>query len=142
MSTKVTMTWVKGMVFDAVVNGHHILMDADPQWGGQDTGPRPKPLILAAISGCTGMDVVSILEKMHVTGYTFSIDMEAESTTEHPIIYHTIYVKYFFQGNDLPSDKIIKAVKLSSEQYCGVSAMISKSSTMVFKVYINGTEVM
>ncbi len=142
MSSKVTMTWVKDMLFDANVNGHHILMDADPEWGGQDQGPRPKPLILAALSGCTGMDVVSILEKMQVKDYSFSMDMEAEPTTEHPIIYHTITVKYLFQGTDLPQDKIIKAVKLSSERYCGVSAMLQKSSNLVFKVFINDLEVM
>lgn len=141
MSTKISMTWQKDMVFDAEVNGHHILMDADAQWGGQDKGCRPKPLLLAALSGCSGMDVVSILDKMQVKGYSFTVDMEAEPTEEQPVTYHTITMIFRFIGNDLPQDKIVKAVNLSTHKYCGVHAMLSKAAKIIEKIFINEIEV-
>jgi len=98
-------------------------------------------LLLAALSGCSGMDVVSILEKMNVPEYKFDVDMEADSTTEHPITYHTIRMNFLFEGVDLPKDKFVKAVKLSTEKYCGVMAMLKKAANIIVKVYINAEEV-
>ncbi len=141
MTTKASMKWVKDMLFDAEISGHHILMDADTQWGGKDQGARPKPLLLAALSGCSGMDVVSILDKMKVPEYTFDVDMEADSTSEHPITYHTIRMNFRFEGETLPKDKFVKAVKLSTERYCGVMAMLKKAANIIVNVYINGEEV-
>ncbi|MDD3235962.1 MAG: OsmC family protein [Candidatus Cloacimonetes bacterium] len=141
MSYKVVTKWAGGMLFDANIGGHHVLMDSDKEFGGQDQGARPKPLLFAALAGCSGIDVVSILTKMQVKDYTFEIDTEGESTTEHPIIYHTITVKFLFSGNDLPPDKIKKAVNLSTERYCGVIAMLSKAANIIVKIYINNTEV-
>jgi putative redox protein len=142
MGTTVKTKWVGGMVFDAEMNGHHLLMDADAQWGGKDAGPRPKPLLLAALAGCSGLDVVSILDKMQLKDYSFDIDTEAESTTEHPITYHTITIKFLFKGDNLPQDKIVKAVTLSSEKYCGVNAMLRKAANIIVKIYINDSEVL
>jgi len=141
MTTKTSTNWVKGMAFDAEISGHHLTMDADSEWGGQDLGPRPKPLLLAALAGCTGMDVVSILDKMKVGPYTFRMDIEADSTEEHPIVYKEIRLSYIFGGEALPQDKIMKAVKLSFEQYCGVSAMLKKAMPVSIKVFINEKEV-
>ena len=55
--------WMGKMRFNALVNGHTIVMDAPPRAGGEENGPIPKPLILTALSGCTGMDVVALLRK-------------------------------------------------------------------------------
>lgn len=140
MATNISMSWVKDMLFDAEVSGHHILMDLDTQAGGEDKGVRPKPLLLTALSGCTGMDVVSILKKMKVTDYKFKVDIQAESTTEHPITYHTINVDFLFEGNDLPKDKLLRAVELSNTKYCGAMAMLRKAAQINVKVYINGLE--
>jgi len=141
MTTKTTTNWIKGMAFDAELSGHHVIMDADSEWGGQDLGPRPKPLLLAALAGCTGMDVVSILEKMKLGPFTFRMDIEADSTDEHPKVYKEIRLSYIFGGEALPQDKILKAVKLSFEQYCGVSAMLKKAMPVSIQVFINENEV-
>ncbi len=141
MATTVSTNWVKDTLFDAELSGHHLLMDLDTKAGGEDKGPRPKPLILAALSGCSGMDVVSILQKMRVTDYKFKIDIAAESTTEHPITYHTINVDFHFEGKDLPQDKVYRAVELSTTTYCGVMAMLRKAAQINVKVYVNGLEV-
>lgn len=141
MSTKTSTLWSGNMTFTAKVNGHDVIMDADTEWGGNDAGPRPKPLLLAALSGCSGMDVVSLLEKMRVENYTLRIDVEADSTADHPITYHTIWVSYHFTGEQLPHDKLLKSVKLSTEKYCGVQAMLNRAATIIAKVYVNGEEI-
>ena len=142
MASKVVTKWTGGMVFDAEINGHHLKMDADPEWGGTDQGPRPKPLILAALAGCSGLDIVSILNKMQITDYSFEIVTEGEPTQEPPIIYHTITAKFIFKGENLPADKLKKAVTLSTERYCGVNAMLKKAANVIVKLYINDSEVM
>jgi len=135
------MNWIGKMAFDAEVSGHHIIMDADPEWGGENRGPRPKPLLLAALSGCSGMDVVSILDKMKLSDYRFRVDVEADSTSEHPIVYHTIRMNFHFEGEALPPDKIVKAVTLSTQRYCGVYAMLKQAANIEVKIYINNAEV-
>ncbi|MEI7980226.1 MAG: OsmC family protein, partial [Bacteroidota bacterium] len=62
----VNVEWNSGMAFKAEVNGFSIMLDADEKVGGTNQGPRPKPLLLASLGGCTGMDVISILTKMRV----------------------------------------------------------------------------
>lgn len=136
MSTIVNVKWQENMVFEANVNNHKIIMDADDSAGGQDLGPRPKALTLAGLGGCTGMDVVSLLRKMKVDVESFEIRIEAELTDEHPKIYHTIVLYYIFKGKDLPLDKIEKAVSLSQEKYCGVSAMFGKASKIEYKIVL------
>lgn len=135
-SSKVEVKWNELMSFNAEVNGHNITLDADHHVGGNNAGPRPKPLILVALAGCTGMDVVSILEKMKVTFDDFGVDVSGELTEEHPKYYHKIHIIYKFKGKDLPLDKINKAINLSQEKYCGVSAMLSKASVITSEVQI------
>jgi putative redox protein len=69
------------------------------------------------------------------------MDLEADSTSEHPIVYHTIRFNFFFEGENLPADKIVKAVSLSTERYCGVNAMLQKSANVLVKTFINSKEV-
>lgn len=141
MSTKTSTKWIGGIAFDAEVSGHHLIMDGTAEHGGKDSGPTPKPLLLVALSGCSGMDIVSILEKMRIADYQLRIDVDADSTSENPITYHTIRMHYFFQGQDLPPDKLIKAVNLSLERYCGVHAMLKQAANISAKIYINDQEV-
>jgi putative redox protein len=124
------------MAFEASVNGHKITMDTDVSGGGQDIGPRPKILLLAGLGGCTGMDVVSMLAKMKIVPEKFWMEISAEMTDEHPKVYNQIKIVYCFKGNDLPMDKLEKAVNLSKEKYCGVSAMLSKTAEMHTKIKV------
>jgi len=141
MAAKIITVWQEGMAFDAEVDGHHVVMDASREAGGQDLGARPKPLLMVALSGCSGMDVVSILAKMQVKGYRFRMELDADSTTEHPKTYHTIRMDFVFEGDNLPVDKVRKAVSLSVERYCGVNAMLSKAANIIHRIFVNGTEV-
>jgi putative redox protein len=125
--TQIYIDWQGEMAFEADVNGHKIMLDATSESGGTDKGPRPKPLMLVALAGCTGMDVVSILKKMRVEFEGLRIWVEAEQTEEHPKHYSTMKIIYEFKGKDLPLDKLEKAVNLSEERYCGVNAVYKKA---------------
>ncbi len=133
--------WKDNMQFDSEINGHHIILDANAEVGGQDKGPRPKGLMLTALTGCTGMDVVSILKKMKVKDYKFWVEADADQTDEHPKYYSKIYLTYNFEGEDLPVEKIKKAVDLSEERYCGVSFMLKKAAEFETKIIVNGEEI-
>jgi putative redox protein len=124
------------MSFDAEINGFNIKMDAVEAVGGKNQGPRPKPMLLVSLGGCTGMDVVSILNKMRVKVDDFRMEIDAEQTDEHPKYYHTINLKYIFKGDNLPMDKLEKAVNLSQERYCGVSAMLGKAAKVNTKIVV------
>src|SRR6056297_2216316 len=116
-------------------SGHELLLDAGESSGGQDKGVRPKELLLVGLSGCTGMDVVSILKKMKVENYSLRIEVENEKTEEHPVIYKTIHLRYIFHLEDeSKKDKVEKAVQLSQERYCGVSAMLKESSELSYEI--------
>ena len=124
------------MAFEADINGHSLMMDAPDEAGGKDRGPRPKPLMLASLAGCTGMDVVGILKKMRVAFTGFDILIEAEATEEAPKHYKKMKVIYEFTGKDLPEDKLKKAVELSREKYCGVSYIYKQVIDMEYDVRI------
>ncbi|MDD3743584.1 MAG: OsmC family protein [Lentimicrobiaceae bacterium] len=136
MKHKVNTRWNENMQFDTVVNGHHLIMDANAEVGGMDAGPRPKELLLAGLAGCTGMDVISILKKMRMEPAYFNIRIEADMTDEHPKHYQSMHIIYEFAGDNLDMDKINKAVSLSQERYCGVSHMYSKMMTLTHEIAI------
>lgn len=137
----VKTVWNGDMEFDSELNGHHMTIDASAEVGGNDKGPRPKGLLLTALTGCTGMDVVSILKKMKVSDYKFWLEADADQTSEHPKYYSKIYLNYNFIGDDLPLDKIKKAVSLSEEKYCGVSFMLKKAALLETRIIVNGEEI-
>ena len=132
----VTTKWLSNMAFEADVNGHKIIIDAGPNVGGENRGPRPKPLMLASLGGCTAMDVISILKKMRVDVDEFNVRVEGELTEEHPKHFVKIHVVYEFTGKDLPMDKLKKAVELSEERYCGVSAVYRKTMEMTSEIVV------
>ena len=136
MTHKVETSWKGNMRFDAIVSGHHVSMDALPDVGGENSGPRPKELMLASLAGCTGMDVVSILNKMRVDFESFDINVEADLTEEHPKHYTKMHIVYQFKGVNLDRDKLKKAVELSQERYCGVSAVYRKAMHLTYEIKI------
>jgi putative redox protein len=136
MNTKIECTWQKGMAFEAEVNGFKMMIDADPNVGGENLGPRPKPLTLVALAGCTGMDVISILKKMRIEPSYFNVSVDGELTEEHPKVYHKIHIIYELKGENIDLEKVEKAVNLSQERYCGVTAMLSASSKISHEIRI------
>lgn len=136
MKQSVKTEWKGDMKFMANVSGHDLLMDALPAVGGSDQGPRPKELMLASLAGCTAIDVISILKKMQVNVHSFNVTTEAEMTEEHPKHYNKIHLIYEFSGENLPMEKLEKAVTLSQDKYCGVSFMYRKFLELSYEIKI------
>jgi putative redox protein len=130
--------WMGKMQFNALVNGHTIIMDAPERVGGEDNGSIPKPFVLTALSGCTGMDIVSILRKSNKEVTDFSIKVTGELSKQVPIEYVSMHVLYEFQGEASRRDDALEAVNLSQEKYCGVSHMLKKALPITWEVNYNG----
>ncbi len=137
MAAKTVATWTGDMSFEVELNGHKFSIDADDKFGGRNLGPRPKGLLLSGLAGCTGMDVVSLLKKMKMEWDSFSLEVEADLTDEHPKMYKDIGIKYILNGDSLDRAKIEKAVRLSQEKYCTVTAMLSKAADISYQIILN-----
>jgi len=113
--------WMGKMQFNTLVNGHTIVMDAPERVGGEDAGTIPKPLVLTALSGCTGMDIISILRKSQKEIQELNIKVTGELSKQMPIEYLSMNLIYDFKGDASCRNAAIDAVNLSQEKYCGVS---------------------
>jgi len=136
MKEAINMQWLSDMAFEADVEGHKIYIDASAEHGGKNLGPRPKLFMLVALAGCTGMDVVSILNKMRVDFDSFSVHVEGDIAEEHPKKYLGMKVVYTLTGKDIPFDKVEKAVNLSKDRYCGVQANYVSSFPITHEIVI------
>ncbi len=122
----ISSAFTHGMAFKHSITNHEIISDTTVDGGGNDEGASPKRFMLAALAGCTGIDVVSILNKMKVSFSDFTIDISASLTDEHPKIYKDVKITYHIKMDEAERPKMEKAVKLSEEKYCGVSAMFRR----------------
>lgn len=127
----------KGMSFDIEIGGYKITVDAGKEFGGEGLGPSPKPLMLASLAGCTGMDVVSLLNKMRVDFDSLNLRVEGEINEEHPKKYNKIVIYYQLKGDNVPFDKVEKAVTLSLGKYCGVAAVYKQVIDVNYVIEIN-----
>lgn len=134
MKSKVNLK--DGMYFVGELNGFEVPVDADEKVGGRNRGPRPKGLILTSLVGCTAMDVISILRKMKIEPDEFSVEAETELTDEHPKVFKKVVITYRLKGEGLVPEKVEKAVKLSQDKYCGVSAMLKKAVPLEYNIVI------
>ena len=141
MTHEVEAQWMGKMQFNALVNGHTIVMDAPERVGGEDHGPIPKPFILSALSGCTGMDVVAMLRKTGKEVKDFDIKVIGEISKVPPIEYVAIHVIYTFTGPTENQDAAMSAVTDSQEKYCGVSHMLKKILPVTWEVSYNGVKI-
>ena len=130
--------WMGKMQFNSLVNGHSIVMDAPERVGGDDHGPIPKPFILTALSGCTGMDIVAILRKSGKEMQEFNIKVAGELSKVQPIEYISIHVQYDFKGFPEYKADALAAVQISQEKYCGVSHMLRKAIPVTWEITYNG----
>ncbi len=135
MTHSVSATWLEKMAFESQVSGHRIVMDADERAGGEDRGPKPKPLVLSALGGCTGMDVIHILTKMKIEPSYFNIAIEGTLSEEQPKRYTHIHLVYEFKADDnLDNKKVENAVKLSQDKYCSVSALLKRGAEVTYEI--------
>lgn len=128
---KTTTTWTKKHRFESRQDEKSFTIDGD-----REHGPGPKSLLLSGLAGCSGIDVVDILEKMRVEFSGLVIEAEAEQTDEHPKVFKEILVTYRVKTAAENEDKVRKAIELSLEKYCGVAAMLKKNSPVRYELVL------
>jgi len=138
MAHMIETQWMGKMQFNALVNGHTIIMDAPERAGGEDNGPIPKPFMLTALSGCTGMDVISILRKQSIEVSDLNIIVTGEISKQQPIVYTSIHVMYEFKADENFKQAALAAVKKSQEETCGVINMLKRIIPLTWSVTYNG----
>jgi putative redox protein len=131
MSTKTVTIWQKDQQFKSYHGKNEIKID-----GKREDGFGAKALVLSAIAACSGIDIVDILAKMRVEFSDLEIETEAEQTEEHPRVFKDIYVVYKLRTDKSNEGKVKKAIDLSLDKYCGVSAMLKKNSPIHYKLQI------
>jgi putative redox protein len=137
---KTSLVWKDGMEFEAASDNHIVRIDAKAPIG-KNVAATPKELVAMGLAGCTAMDVVALLKKYKQPPKTFSIDVDIQpSTGAHPIVFEKAILTFKVEG-EIESQKLIEAVTLSQTKYCGVSAMLSKSFPIEYRVILNGNEV-
>ncbi len=141
MAHEVDVQWMGKMQFNALVNGHTVVMDGPEKVGGEDNGPIPKPFVLTALAGCTGMDVAAILRKAKKEVSDFEMKVTGEISKTVPIQYTSIHIIYNFKGAEENKEAVLKAVTDSQEKYCGVSSMLKKALPVTWEVNYNGVQV-
>ncbi len=141
MTHDVHAQWMGKMQFNALVGGHTVTLDAPERVGGEDLGSIPKPFVLTALAGCTGMDVVALLRKEGITLDGLDVDVSGEITKTPPIAYARIHVTYKIQGDTAHMERALAVVQRSQNEICGVSYMLKKALPVTWEVTYNGHEV-
>lgn len=141
MKHEIETMWLGKMQFNALINGHTVIMDAPERVGGEDRGPIPKPFVLSALSGCTGMDVVALLRKAGKQLDEFNLKVSGEISKQPPIEYTSAHVEYEMKGNAEDEDAALEAVMQSQEKICGVSRMLKRIMPVTWQVIYNGKEI-
>jgi putative redox protein len=137
MKSSITSKWQGGFAFASRVGDHEVRTDASAAHGGDNSGASPKMLMMVALAGCTGVDVVAILKKMRVEVDDFAMTVESKLTDEVPAVYSSMHLIYEFAGTGLDREKLRKAVELSQDKYCGVSAMYRKIIDITWEIRIS-----
>lgn len=133
------VVWKKGMAFEThTPSGHTVILDAADDVGGLNTGPRPTEMLLHATASCTGIDIVSILNKMRQPIEAFEMKIDGVRATDHPKRFTAIHILYILKG-ELSEDRIRRAIGLSVERYCSVSH--SLNATLTYSYQLNDGDV-
>ncbi len=132
------------MAFSATAagSGHTVLMDASPEVGGENKGPRPMEMLLMGLGGCTSIDVVMILEKARQEIHSCRVEISAERAETTPKVFTGIHVHFVISGNALSPERVDRAIKLSAEKYCSASIMLGEAVTIThdFEIVAMGAE--
>ncbi|NJO16819.1 MAG: OsmC family protein [Thioploca sp.] len=129
---KARIKWIENACLLAEADsGHGMIIDGAPEIGGRNLGVRPMEMMLMGLGGCTAMDVLSILKKQRQNVTQCLIEIEGQRREEHPRIFTEIRVHFKISGYNLKTDPVKKAIDLSAEKYCSVSAMLGQAAKII-----------
>jgi putative redox protein len=143
MAVKVELKRVdENFHFEAVNDtGNAVQIDASADIGGSGKGTRPMQLLLMALGGCSGIDIVLILKKQKQQIEDFSISIEGEREEgQEPSLYKNISVVFNFKG-EIDKGKLIRAVDLSMKKYCSVAKTLEKTAHISYKILLNSEQI-
>jgi putative redox protein len=124
-----SVRWQEGLVFETqTASGHRGYLDSFPKEGQTSKGPTPMELVLVALAGCTGMDVIDILRKKRLNVTGLEVRVTGTRAETYPMVYTELDVTYVVRGKDIPPSAVEQAIKLSEEKYCSVGIMLGKST--------------
>lgn len=133
-----SLNWKGKMAFEGAGNsGFMQNMDTIPALGGENNASSPMEFIALGLAGCTGMDVISILQKKKQQVTDFQINIHLDRAKEHPKVFTNAVIEYLVSGKDVDETALLRAVELSVEKYCPAYAMLSKafSINVRYKIY-------
>ena len=129
IALKATIKWLGNVAFSGETDsGHAVVMDASPDAGGQNLGPRPMETVLLGTGACSAYDVVHILKKSREPITDCVVELRAERALTNPKVFTSIHFHFIVTGDGLNADKVERAIKLSAEVYCSASAMLAKTA--------------
>jgi putative redox protein len=128
---KARVSLVEGMTFVAESgSGHAVVVDASPEVGGRDLGPRPMELVLMGLGSCSAIDVVHILRKARQPIAGCIVEMDGERAAEDPKVFTRIRMHYIVSGKELAVAQVERAIRLSKEKYCSATSMLAKTAAI------------
>ena len=132
------VVWKNGLSFSGTAHesGFSLSLGADPKAGGLGDGFRPLELLLVGLAGCTGMDVISILQKKKQEVTAFEVRVHADRAEEHPKVFTRIVIEYALEGRRVDPAAVERAVELSETKYCSAQAMLGKVAPIERKITI------
>jgi putative redox protein len=134
---EVILNWKGRMSFEGVSDSGFVQkMDSDAS-GGENNAARPMEFIAFGLAGCTGMDVISILQKKKQAVTDFQVQVHAQRADEHPKVITSAVIEYLVTGKDIDEAALLRAIELSAEKYCPAQAMLGKAFPMqlVYKIF-------
>lgn len=124
----VTVEWSGDLEFKATNDrGVSAVMDATDS-GGRPAGITPMELLLMALGGCTGIDIVLITKRQRQKLTGFRVNVTGQRRGDEPRYYEQIHIEYVLKGSHLDEKKVQRAIQLSEEKYCSVSAMLKEKA--------------
>jgi putative redox protein len=121
-----SVTWQKELEFSGTSeDGHGLTLGGSSDSGDRVDGFGPMELVLLGLAGCTGMDVISILQKKAQVVTAFAVEAHADRAREHPKVFTSIHLEYRITGNNLEGAAVARAIELSQTKYCPAFIMLS-----------------
>ncbi len=121
--------WIQNRQFQATTgSGHELILDGGPTADGKSNGPSPMELLLVGMAGCTGVDVVDILQKKRQSISGVEVRVEGTRAETYPMVYTEIDVVYVVRGKDISPKAVEDAIALSETKYCSAGVMLGKTA--------------
>jgi putative redox protein len=134
---EVVLNWKGKMSFEGAGDSGFIQKMDTSAAGGENSAARPMEFIALGLAGCTGMDVISILQKKKLAITDFQVQVHAQTADEHPKVISSAVIEYLVRGRDVDEAAVLRAIQLSTEKYCPAQAMLSKAFPirLIYKIF-------